>query len=481
MVAHAGLVSIVSAWMLGGIGSSLEWVVAAIASPSLWFLFAEARHRRRAGDRAGFRRMLRWTAPLALLALVVGASALNPSHRPAMLQGALILRPVPHVEWLPSSALPLDSLRGLACLGSLACVGLSLAFCVHGRRPLRALVLALAINALALAVFGTLQRQTGAAGPFFGALAAPNSTWFASFLYHNHWGAFAVLSAAASLGLVFHSLRQPAERGWAHGPGPLPALCAALVAASVPLSSSRSCTVLVLLIALCAAVATLAHLLRPARRGTSDRSRTRLAGGATLLAALLLFGGLVFAQSRDVLTARLHQTFRQLDPDIASRPDATLYEKASSGGYGRPELYADTWRLAAERPIFGWGLDSFGVVFLERNSIPDRLRAQNVFVDAHSDWLQSLAEIGWAGTALLLLFTLIPLAESFRPRRSGPFARWLLGGCALVAAYAWLEFPFANPAVVGLWWILFFCALRHHQLSPCRAARPALGSEDTSP
>ncbi|MBC8011436.1 MAG: hypothetical protein H7067_15235, partial [Burkholderiales bacterium] len=39
-------------------------------------------------------------------------------------------------------------------------------------------------------------------------------------------------------------------------------------------------------------------------------------------------------------------------------------------------------------------------------------------------------------------------------------------GCALLAAYAWLEFPFACPAVVATWWIHFFSALRLSQLTP---------------
>src|SRR5690606_9164669 len=95
---------------------------------------------------------------------------------------------------------------------------------------------------------------------------------------------------------------------------------------------------------------------------------------------------------------------------------------------------------------------------------PDGL--MNTYEDAHSDWLQSLAELGFVGTALLLLLALGPVFATVRPRRLAALPAWLLGGCALLAAYAWVEFPFANPAVVATWWVLWAAALRLIQLSP---------------
>ena len=450
---------LVSAWLLGGMGPHGEWILAGLASPSLWFLFAEAHTRHRAGDVPGFWRLLRWTAPLAVLALLIGISVLNPSHRTAFLYNGLILRPVPHIAWLPASANPAGSLRVLACLGGLACTGLALAFCVQSRRGLRLLVLVLALNALALAVLGTLQRQAGAAGPFFGHVTAPNRSWFATFLYHNPWGAFAVLCVAATLGLVFHSLRHPSERGWAHGPGPLLAVAALLVAATAPLTGSRSTTLLLLALALAAFLAALRRLVRSARR--SRTARHSLPGAVALAAGLLLLGGLVAFQSRGVIAFRAGQT---LDQIAALRAGTTAYTRA--------DLYADTWRMAADRPVFGWGLESYGPVFLRYSTFrPGTDGLWNTFEDAHSDWLQSLAELGFAGTALLVLFALLPLFETVRLRRMDAFSGWLLAGCALIAAYAWLEFPFACPAVVAAWWVFFFTALRSTQLTPAPAKK----------
>lgn len=457
VVAHVALVAVASAWLLGGIGPRLEWIIAALATPAYYFLFAEARDRVRNHDRDGFRRLLRWIAPLLAIAVFIIISALNPSHRPAFLYNTYVLRPVAHADWLPASALPLASLRVLACFGGLAATGLTLAFCIYSRRLLRTLILLLAFNALALAVLGTLQRQADAPGPYFGFVTSHNPAWFATFLYHNHWGAFAVLSTAATLGLVFHSLRSPPDNGWFHGPGPLLTLSALLVAATAPLSSSRSATVLMALLAIAAGAASLRHHFRTRRRNRQQPLRASYLFG--LLALFATLGGLVFFQSREVIQLRFTQTLEQL---------SSL--RAAPAGYTRSELYNDTWRMAADQPAFGWGLDSYGAIFLNYSRFrpgPDRL--MNTFEDAHSDWLQALAEIGFVGTGLLLLFALIPFAETFRLRRLTALPGGLLTGCALIALYAWVEFPFANPAVVALWWICFFAALRILQLSPAVA------------
>ena len=464
-LAHAALVVIGSAWLLGGMGPRGEWVVAALAAPAFALLFSEARARRRAEDRAGFLRLLRWSAPLACLAVLIIVSAFNPSHRPAFIYDGYVLRPVPHVIWLPSSASPSDSLRLLACFGGLAATGLSLAFCIQSRRALRRLVLVLVLHAAALAVLGTLQRQTGATGPFFGAVHARNPSWFATFLYHNHWGAFAVLHAAAALALVFNSIREPSPRGWLHGPGPSLSLAAVLIAATAPLSSSRSSTLLMLALAAGAVLVALRQALRPARssRGTFLR--------AGLMGALLLAGaGLVAVQSRDVISARLALPRDQ----ISALQSGTVH-------YTRADLYADTWRMAADKPVFGWGLESYAPIFLNYSSFtrtPDGFI--NTFEDAHSDWLQALAEIGFVGTALLLLVGLLPLAETFRLGNLSTVSAWLLAGCTLIAGYAWVEFPLACPSVVGTWWILWFSALRALQLTPASTSSSS-GSSRSAP
>jgi O-antigen ligase len=136
------------------------------------------------------------------------------------------------------------------------------------------------------------------------------------------------------------------------------------------------------------------------------------------------------------------------------------------GGLGsRAQLYADTWRMAAEKPWFGWGLGTYATVFQIFNQQVSVEGWVPFYAQAHSDWLQALAEVGVVGTALIVLMAAVPLALLRRLGRLGSVPGYLLAGCGLLALYAVVEFPFANPAVMEAFWLCFFAALRYHKLT----------------
>ena len=123
--------------------------------------------------------------------------------------------------------------------------------------------------------------------------------------------------------------------------------------------------------------------------------------------------------------------------------------------------------MAKDRIWFGWGMGSFIHVFLNYNTQGinpvDHLRTY--YSEAHNDWLQSLAEHGLVGSALLGLCALAPLLGCWRRELGRILPLYLLAGCGLILAYAWFEFPFGNTAVVLVWWLLFFAALQYSRLS----------------
>jgi hypothetical protein len=44
--------------------------------------------------------------------------------------------------------------------------------------------------------------------------------------------------------------------------------------------------------------------------------------------------------------------------------------------------------------------------------------------------------------------------------------------CGLVAAYAWVEFPFGNVGVVLTWWLCLVASVHYVRLSDARPPRP---------
>jgi len=83
--------------------------------------------------------------------------------------------------------------------------------------------------------------------------------------------------------------------------------------------------------------------------------------------------------------------------------------------------------MAAQKPWFGWGLESYAHVFRIFNT---QRTAESqwwvvFYAEAHNDWLQALAEVGFVGTGLLALLVLLPFAPC-------PGGGWL--GCAALSS-----------------------------------------------
>jgi O-antigen ligase len=344
------------------------------------------------------------------------------------------------IAWLPSAARPQLALKELWQFNVIVLSCFNLLLVLSRRRLVRTVLFIVAGNGVALAVFGTFQKLAGAKGLWFGLVTSPNPRFFSTFIYHNHWGAFTLLNTAVCLALLFHAYRRGGHRDIWHSPVPLGAVVTLLLAVSVPLSASRSCTLLAGLLLLGAVGHFLWQLVR--RRREHRRSVTLPVAGIIL--AVVLSVGAIGYLGRNAMGERLQQTTQQL----------AAGQRAATFG-SRLTLYRDTWQMAAQKPWFGWGLESYAHVFRIFNTqrSPDLWVWIPFYAEAHNDWLQSLAETGFVGTALLLLLGFLPLRAVRRQCFASVVPRYLLAGCALLLLYAWVEFPFANPAV-----LLTFCA-----------------------
>lgn len=394
------------------------------------------------------RRLVRWLWPTVLLNVLVLISLFNPSFRELKIGDEVLFAKTGGVARWPSSARPELSAQALWLFDGILLSCCNLATCVRQRRKLRAVLLVAGVNALILAVFGTLQKLTGATGLYFGAVPSPQEHFFASFIYHNHWGAFAVLMTACCLGLVAYYARRSEREFW-NSPAFAGLVAVFFLAASIPLSTSRSCTLLVLALLGGAFLHWAAQTVRRRRAAGKSLAPPLLAGAFAVLAA----GGVAYKLGEPVITQRLAKTVEQV---------TEMHARGRIGS--RAVLYRDTWHMAQAQPWFGWGMASYPRVFYLYNTQESPIDHLPVFYyDAHSDWLQSLAELGFVGTGLLGLQGLIPLL-SLRRHRVGFIPGYLLAGCALVLLYAWVEFPFGNPAVVLAWWVCFFAAIRYARL-----------------
>ncbi len=447
---HLVILVIGLSWWFGGqsLGARhavLLWTTAGIAL----FLIAWGNPRLLGGHRYT---PLRYLWPLFIFDIIVLVSCLNPTTRVIMNQGEqMFLHTDPQWAFLPSTARPDLSWRELWLVNGIIISAFNAFLILHSRRILRHLLTIIAVNALVLAVFGTFQKLSGATGLWFNTVPTPQPYFFSTFVYHNHWGAFTTLNVAACLGLLFNSYRRGGHRDFWHSPVFLGTVAIIFIAATAPLSASRSTTALLALFLFGALVHFLFQLMRR-RRDRHESAFLPLAGIG--LAATLAVAGIVFL-SQDVIRVRAQHTQQQL-----------AHIRTEDALNTRLQLYRDTITMGVAKPAFGWGLESYADVFRIYNT--QRARelwfGQRVYREAHNDWLQSFAENGLVGTSLLVLLGVMPLLGVPWRRLRSPLPYYLLAGCALVLLYAWVEFPFANPSVMVSFWLSLFIASRYARL-----------------
>jgi O-antigen ligase len=136
-----------------------------------------------------------------------------------------------------------------------------------------------------------------------------------------------------------------------------------------------------------------------------------------------------------------------------------------SGGT-RASLYKSSLHLAATKPLLGWGLGTFPVVYPQFGSF-----YTNLFVNAaHNDYLQLLVETGAAGFLTMLWFLWRLYRNALRKLSNwtedinGSVALACLLGCTGVLAHSFLDFNLQIPANAAWFYVLAALAASPYQM-----------------
>ena len=448
VLVHVGALVLGASWVYGG---NIWWMHSALAIVAdLGGLLTLAAFLQPGSVGHDTRRKAWWLLPWLLFVGLVVTSSFNPSFFPMHQEGGTVLvnRGAAHPA-LPSTVNPAVTLGELAFGAGVYLAAFNLLLVVNNRRNLRRLLVFGAVNAVVLAVFGTIQKLSGQ-GFYFGAATSPNIRFFATFIYYNHWGAFMILWLATAAGLLFHHALNHRARDLWHSPFTAAALGVLFLAVTAPVSASRAATGMAGFVVLLVLVQSVGRIAL--HRRAAGRSAWLPVLSLLLIAALTL-GAVGWLAKRSI-------SERYEDTRIALGKNQSLLDD-------RMALYRDTWTLAMQKPAFGWGLESYGTAFLliRPRPLESGRQYEASYVEAHSDWLQSVAETGLVGTALLLMMGLVPLVSLPCASVRKPLVLYPLLGCATILLYAWMEFPFANGAVMITFWTLFFSALRYARLT----------------
>jgi O-antigen ligase len=248
---------------------------------------------------------------------------------------------------------------------------------------------------------------------------------YGPYVNHNHYAG--LMEMLVPIPLVFCLTRHAyGTRKWAA------AFAATLMAATIFASGSRGG-----MLALTAEIVFLVLV---------DRARKQSWKPTLVLGAfLLLVLGIAVWLGGGEITKRL--------ASIHSESRAEL-----SGGM-RLSIDRDGLRMFMRKPVLGWGLGSFPVVYPEFRTF-----YTNFYIDhAHNDYLQLLVETGSCGFAIMLWFLVLLYRNSLKRIRdwttspNGAVSLAALLGCTGVLVHSFVDFNLHIPANAALFFVL--CAV----------------------
>jgi hypothetical protein len=217
-------------------------------------------------------------------------------------------------------------------------------------------------------------------------------------------------------------------------------------------------TALALILVLCALAAAAVGAALPSIEGRFGRQEAAVLGGIALVSA----AAVVFAAGGPVALVRnAYHSFT--DPTSATQggPSRLLTLSGSSR--------IDYWRVARqdaeEHPALGSGSGSYGRYWLRNRTVPQPAR------DAHSLYLETLAELGPVGLLLLLAVAGLPLAAAVMTR-GDPLTTAAVAPYVAYLAHAAQDWDWEVPAVT----VTAFACAGALLLGARRAAIPLLGT-----
>jgi tetratricopeptide (TPR) repeat protein len=146
---------------------------------------------------------------------------------------------------------------------------------------------------------------------------------------------------------------------------------------------------------------------------------------------------------------------------------AVAVSTSAAGSAGdRPAYWRAAWHDYLSHPLLGSGAGSFERAWLHYRATPIAT------IDAHNLYLETLAELGPLGLALLVAVLVVPLTAVARARRRDPFAVAAAGAYVAFLAHASFDWDWEMPAVTVLALVCGTATLKAASAGGAGAFRP---------
>lgn len=280
-------------------------------------------------------------------------------------------------------------------------------------KRLKTLVYFVTVFGFVYAFFAILQNLLDP-GRIYGVYERPFVQPFGSFVNKHNFAAFVEMCVALPLGLLFSGAIKKDKR--------LLFLTAiGLMGVALVMSGSRGG-----LVALLAEIVFVIFISR--RTQTTEQIVLKIALAAVLVATIV--GGTILIGGDSSLT-RIAETAASKDPTSS-----------------RTMIWATTWEVVKQNPIFGVGWGALGAAYTEFDPLNGRDRVEQ----AHNDYLQILADAGIVGLVIGAFFVFALWREGWRRLESkDEFRRGVatgaLAGCFAILVHSVFDFVLHTPAI----------------------------------
>lgn len=294
---------------------------------------------------------------------------------------------------------------------------------INNDKRLRKTVYLIIIFGAVMAFFGILQRFANLEA-IYGMRPTPDSIFFGPFVNSHHFAAFMEMTIGVTLGLLF-------GKAFKKDKNALLIIAVVIMGIALLLTGSRGGVMSLLgVVAFIVAANILFKQKKPVNPETENSSNLKrnlvfIGGGIALI--FVLFATTLFLGGDQSL---LRGTGLQsgLLADISN---------------GRFHFWQVAIQVFSDNPIIGAGLDSFATAFPNYDSWNGTFRIEQ----AHSDYLQILADAGIIGFACIASFIVLLFKKSFQVignttnnfRRSTAIGA--LAGCFGILLHSFVDFP----------------------------------------
>ena len=211
------------------------------------------------------------------------------------------------------------------------------------------------------------------------------------------------------------------------------------VAPSLSLAAREGRRLAWVVVALAIVAAVAMVVLALAERRIRVPRSARVAFGAGLAGIAVI--GLVVVFTRygtpPTLAARAYDAVSAPPPRLEGNLNRRLFNLSSNA---RVYSWRVAWRDAEEHPMVGSGAGSYEQYWLRHRPVPGKVQ------DAHSLYLETLAELGPVGLALLVAGLALPLVGAGKARRH-PLVPAAFGAYVAYLAHAGVDWDWEMPAV----------------------------------